>query len=87
MTALLVARPVERHELVLAELGAGGEDGGDGVRRRLLMARQPGELPDIEQLLEQEAHLAQRRLVRRHRSASSARRRRKRRFTTETQRH
>ena len=87
MAALLVARPVERRQLPLAELGTGGEDGGDGVRRRLLMAGQPAQLPDIEQLLEQEAHLAQRRLVGRHRSAPSARRNRGRRFTTETQRH
>ncbi len=86
MAALLVARPVERRQLVLAELGAGGEDGGDGVRRRLLMAGQPGDLPDIEQLLEHEAHVAQRRLVGRHRSALSRRRRRSR-ITTEAQRH
>src|SRR5260221_12484005 len=86
MAALLVAWPVERAQLLLAELRASGEDGGDGIRRRLLMARQKGDLPDIEQLLEHEAHVAQRRLVGRHRSALSRRRRRSR-ITTEAQRH
>ena len=64
--ALLVTRAIDREQHVLAELRALLDHRIDHVCGRLLVARQPAQLLDVEQLVQDEAHVALRRVIRGH---------------------
>ena len=61
--ALLVAAAVQRLEDVFANLGRLAEHGVDQVGGMLLVAGEPGQFADVEEFVEHEAHVVERRLV------------------------
>ena len=61
--AFLVAAAVQRKQHVLAELGRFFHDGVDGVGGSVLVARQAGELRDVEHLVQHELDILERGFV------------------------
>ena len=66
LAAFLVADAVERGQHLLAELGGLAEDRLDDVGRRIGEAGQVGIAVDVEDVVQQELHVFDRRLVARH---------------------
>ena len=66
LAAFLVADAIERRQHLLAELGGLAEDGLDDVGRGVGEAGQIGIAVDVEDVVQQELHVIDRRLVARH---------------------